>query len=411
MKLRILFISDFYPPLELGGMEQLCQEVVTRLAAQGHTTHVLTSRYGITSGSFLEQNVTRTLNLQADVNYYRPLQFFLIRPRQERANKRALRRTIDDFVPDVVFIWGMWDLSPALAYWAEQWLPDKVAYYIASYWLIEPDVHEAYWRLSARRGSAESVKRAVAPLALRQIQQEHAAHALRMKRVACVSQHVRSKLVAAGALPRDARVIYNGIDPLPFVRAATNRTPAGNTLRMLYVGGLVDHKGVHTAIEALGTLQQRRQSYGLHLTIVGSGHPVYEARLRDLVERLKLSSLVKFVGRVPREQVPDVLAQADLFLFTSLGEEPIARTVMEAMAARLAVIATPVGGQREMLADGENALIVEPGDAKQLADNIIRLRESPHLLMQLSEAGHHTVLEHFTLERMVSEIEEFLADI
>lgn len=409
--MRILFISDFYPPHELGGMEQLCQEVVAHLAAQGHTTHILTSRYGVTSGLLLEHNVTRTLYLQADVNYYRPLQFFLARPGQESANKRVLRRLLDDFAPDIIFIWGMWNLSPTLAYWAEQWLPGKVAYYVASHWPIEPDIHETYWRLSARRGNAEIVKRTVAPFVLRQIQQERRTHALGMEHVACVSQDVRSKLTTAGVLPHGARVIYNGIDPLPFVCAASNRISTGDTLRLLYVGSLTENKGVHTAIEALGTLQQQRQAHGLHFTVVGGGHPKYETGLRDLVERLELGNLISFTGRVPRDQIPSVLAQADLFLFTTIGEEPIARTVMEAMAARLAVIATPVGGQREMLTDGENALVFAPGDVIGLANQIVRLRESPRLLQQLSEAGHRMVMERFTLERMVAEIDEFLASI
>lgn len=392
-------------------MEQLCQEIVTHLAARGHVTRVLTSRYGVTSGSRSEPNVTRTLYLQADVNYYRPLQFFLARHGQERANKRTLRRTIDDFVPDVIFVWGMWNLSLALAYWAEQWLPGKVAYYIASHWLVEPDVHEAYWRLPARRGIVEAVKHTVAPLVLRQLQQEQKAYTLRMQHVACVSQHVRSKLAAAGALPHDAHVIYNGIDPLPFVRAASGRTPAGNALRLLYVGGLGEHKGVHTAIEGLVHLREQESIDDLSLAIVGSGHPSYETQLHNMVTLLNLQDVVQFVGRVPREQIPDMLANADVFLFTSVGEEAIARTVMEAMASGLAVIATPVGGQKEMLIDDENALVFVPGDALGLAARILQLKEQPDRLRQIADAGRKSVLERFTLDRMIDEVEHFLNSV
>ena len=71
--MRILFISNFYPPYELGGYEQWCQEVATRLRQHGYEVKVLTSRYGIQSDSEeFSPHVVRTLYLQADIDYYHP---------------------------------------------------------------------------------------------------------------------------------------------------------------------------------------------------------------------------------------------------------------------------------------------------------------------------------------------------
>lgn len=409
--MRILFLSNLYPPHDLGGWEQQCQEVVDRLQARGHICHVLTSRHGVRGRPPSEEGVTRALYLQADIYYYRPLDFFLRRPWQERANQCALRRILNAFQPDIVFVWGMWNLSSSVAYWAEQWMPGRVAYAIAGYWPMKPDIHESYWWLPAGRTWTEALKSPARHLALRMLAHEKTAHPLALEQVACVSEYVHHKLSEAGALPHGARVIYNGINPQPFLEAATARAPRRDKMRLLYVGGLMAHKGVHTAIEALGLLQQQGQTDGLHLTIVGGGHPDYETYLKQRVNELDLGERVTFYGRVPRAAIADLLSGFDVFLFTSVWEEPIARTVMEAMAAGLAVIGTAVGGQREMLEDGMNALVFPPENAAELAERILQLQRDPTLYTRLAEAGRRTVLERFTLDRMVDEMEAWLEEI
>lgn len=409
--MRILFISNLYPPHDLGGWEQNCQEVVEHLRARGHGCHVLTSRHGVDGTAQPEDGVERALHLQADIHYYRPLDFFLRRPGQERANRDALRQAIDTFRPDVIFIWGMWNLSHQVAYWAEQWLPGRVAYAVAGYWFIQPDPHEAYWLQPARRPVIKALMAPARQLALHILTREKAAYPLRLEHVACVSKYVRSKLDQAGILPHGARVIYNGIDPEPFLQAVAQRKPNDGLLRLVYTGSLVAHKGVHTAIEALGLLRQRGQIEGIHLDVVGGGHPDYEAGLRTRVQALGVNGHVTFCGRVPREAIPDVLAGHDVFLFTSVYEEPIARSVMEAMAAGLAVVGTPVGGQAEMLAHNVNALVYPPDDAEKLAACISTLKQDPALGARLAADGQKLVLERFTLGRMVDEMEAWLREI
>ncbi len=409
--MRILFISNLYPPHDLGGMEIRCKETVDRLRARGHVCHVLTSSYGVQKPAPQEEGIARVLHLEADVHYYRPLDFFLRRPAREKANWRALRYAIETFKPDIIFIWGLWNLSTQVAYWAEQWLPGRVAYAVAGYWPMQPNSHKSYWQQPARHLWARIVMSPARWLALRRLARERNAYPLDLEHVACVSHYVRDKLVKAGALPHGACVIYNGIDPVPFLKVAKTRSSHANGLRLVYTGGLVAHKGVHTAIEALGILHQRDALEGIHLTLVGGGHPDYEAQLHQRVATLDLQQHVTFHGRVPREQIASILAEHDVFLFTSTYEEPIARTVMEAMAAGLAVIGTPVGGQQEMLEDGINALVYPPDDAERLAECIMRLQQDSALLRRLAEAGRKTVLERFTLERMVDEMEAWMEEV
>jgi glycosyltransferase involved in cell wall biosynthesis len=133
--------------------------------------------------------------------------------------------------------------------------------------------------------------------------------------------------------------------------------------------------------------------------------------LRGIVAEHELEHQVTFRGRVPRSEVSEIVAKHDVFLFTSIYEEPIARSVMEAMATGLAVVGTSVGGQAEMLEDEANALVFPPDNPEALSACILRLHRDPDLRVRLAEAGRRMVLERFTLVRMVDEMELWLRGI
>ena len=411
--MRLLFLSTFYPPYELGGLDQLCHEVSEGLKRRGHSVTVLTSRYGTDGQARHEADVVRQLYLQADLNYYKPADFFLKRRRQEQNNAQVLQAAIAATQPDLCVVWNMWNLSQNLPHWAEAWLPHRVAYYISSTWPVEVDAHLAYWQLPARRAIAEMFyKRPLRALALSELRQEGYPPQLQLEHVMCVSQYVRNTLIQANVLPHGAGVLYNGIAPEPFLQHARQTdTSAAQPLRLLYFGALLPIKGVHTALEALGILKQRGLARRVDLTLIGSGHPDYEARLHALVEQLELQNAVHFAGRVPRDQVPECLSHYDVYLFTSCGPEALARTVMEAMAAGLLVIGAETGGQVEMFDNGRNSLTFKAENASGLADQIELALNDPVLREQLAQSGKQMVLERFTLERMIDNTETWLESL
>jgi glycosyltransferase involved in cell wall biosynthesis len=130
-----------------------------------------------------------------------------------------------------------------------------------------------------------------------------------------------------------------------------------------------------------------------------------------MVTDFDLTNHVEFVGKVSREAIPEWLGKFDIYLFTSIWPEPMARSVMEAMAAGLLVIGTEVGGQTEMLNNGENALTFQAEDATDLANQIAYAIANLPLRLQMAQAGQQMVLEKFTLDRMINEIETYLLQI
>lgn len=414
--MNLLFISNFYPPHHLGGYEMLCHEVATHLGARGHNVAILTSTYG-TETKAREPGIYRKLMLDSDIYYYRPqqvLRYYAAR----RTNRQALEKAITETRPDVVVVWGMWQLSRQVAAWAEELAGSRIAYYVSDQWPAEPGAHRIYWEQSANSLPGKIFKGALRPLVRLAMREEWTPPALRLQHVMVCSRAIQDKLVQAGVPVEHARVVYHGIDPLPYRQAVAQAhegtahkvAPTSKTFGLVYVGTLTAQKGVHTAVEALGRLV-RDDAVSMHLSILGAGHPAYERRLHELVDRWKLDGRVTFHQPIPRVQLPAFLAQFDVLVMPSVYEEPQARISQEAMATDLVLVATLTGGTKEILVDGENGLAFEPEDAEGLARQLHRLAQDPELRQRLRNAGWQTVSERFTISRMVDEVETYLSQV
>lgn len=405
--MRILFITTFYPPHIVGGWEQVVEECNLALQANSHVTHVLTSTHGLQSPAH-EPAVDRVLSLEADLEHYNPASLLTYR-RRVGENLQATREVIQRFKPDVVFVHIMWNLTRGIPWLAEQMCPGRVMYYVADHWPCVATPHEKYWRDQPSRPARAFVKRWLGKVALDWINQCNRSFQLEFRRVLCVSHAIRNELIEkAGLAPANLHVVYNGIEIERFYRSCSAAHRPGGTLSLLYAGSLVWHKGVHTAIEAMNVLRKSGAASEIRLTIIGSGHPDYERELRELARRHGLEDHVEFRPRVHRDEMADLLPTFDVLVFPSTWEEPLARMTQEAMASGLVVIGTPTGGTREILRDGETGLTFRPGDAEDLARQILRLRANPSLYSRLARQGQALIVEKCDLRRMNAEIESHL---
>jgi len=236
-------------------------------------------------------------------------------------------------------------------------------YYLANPWPIEPNQHRAYWSLPARRPWLNKVKAACRCAVRCLLHSEWRPVPLRFEHAPCCSGALRDQLLAAGVPLKDAPTIYEGIDVESYARhSAVRRMPASDeALSVVYVGLLVPHKGVHTAVEALSRLPPESLER-VRLTILGSGHPDYESHLRELVRTKALSSHVTFLDPIPRAQLPNFLARHHVLVMPSVWEEPLALIMQEALASGLALVGSATGGTKEVIRDGENGLLFGPQD-------------------------------------------------
>lgn len=209
------------------------------------------------------------------------------------------------------------------------------------------------------------------PLAREPARRRRIVHALaRADRVFSVAEALKRFVTGLGADADKILVVGNGVDSRKFspMAKAEARAALGlpsDALLLITVGGLVERKGFHRVIELLPEL--RRQFPNLAYLIVGgaSAEGDWRAKLEAQVAQLGLNEAVYFLGAMPSEQLRAPLSAADVFVLASRNEG-WANVLLEAMACGLPVVATDVGGNREVVCDEALGRIVPFGDAAEL---------------------------------------------
>lgn len=404
--MNILFLSNLYPPHTIGGYESLCMETVEGFEERGHTVSVLTSAYGY-DREFSEGNVHRLLTLEGDLQFYKVKNAWTY-PQRNQRNLDRLRQLIARQKPDIVFIWGMWNLSNRLAYEAEKLMGSHVVYYLANPWPIGANMHQAFWEAPATsflRTVAKTILRIPARILLKDEWQKIP---LKFEHAPCCSAAQRDQLLKAGVPLKDSPVIYEGVDLNVYLAQAAKRTYRDSqTLSLAFVGILAKHKGVHTTLEALNQLTPEKRKR-VHLTILGKGHEQYVEHLHRLVDEYQLAGYVTFQAPIPRNELPEFLARFDVLLLPSIWMEPLARIMQEGLASGMVVIGSASGGSAETIRHDENGLLFQPGDGGELAARIALLLDQPVKLRSLAESGIRTAKQMFDINVMVNNLEAYL---
>ena len=412
--MRLLFLTNFYPPASRGGYEEWCAEVAEWLHGAGHHVRVLTSRHGAQTLVTPDPAwVARRLHLEMELDSLRnAVDFFTQRRAKEAENLKLLRTQILEQQPEAIVVWGMWNLPRALPALAETMLPNRTVYYMGDYWPTLPNQFENYWKAAPRNRWTGLPKRLLAPFAHRQLQ--HAQRApLRLARVLFPTRFMQEEFARLGIHPQHASVIPGAIDVHRYPHSHADHNPHEETepLRLLYVGRLTHDKGVHLAIEALGQIRRARPHMALQLTIVGQGEAGYQEKLRALTQKLAVAEQVDFVGAQPKEALPQFYQQAHIFLFTSLWAEPFGRVLIEAMASGAVVVGAATGGAAEIMQPEQNALTFAPGDVNGLVAQILRLHCDQNLRIRLRQAARRQAVEKFDVPQMAAGIEHYLKEI
>lgn len=404
--MRILFVCNHYPPRHFGGYEELCQDVAIGLRRRGHQVTVLTSRPSpgrdaeAAGAASDEAEVIRSLETEVAVGD--PLatpRLVLGRSGRAARNRRRVTEALAQARPEVAVVWAMWNLSPAIADSLEAALGPRVLYYVADYWPTLPDAVTQHLAAPSRRPITRLAKRLLAVGFTRP--GRRLSDGLRMPELACVSQAVLDALRSADVAVGRADVIHNGIDPAQFQPVGDRPEPP--PLHLLLAGRLAEDKGVFTAVAALALARSAGQD--LRLSLAGAAAPELEAALRLAIRQAGVQDQVHWLGRLPREQMPALVAAHHVLLVPSLWPDPLPRSAQEGMAAGLVVVASRLGGLPELVNHDENGLLFPPGDAAALALAIGRLAGDPALRRRLAEAGRRRVASDFDIQKTVERVE------
>src|ERR1044071_1938656 len=426
--MRIVVLTNLFPPHHAGTYDLRCQSVTEALALRGHNLLVVTSNHGLNREQ-CDGEIHRRLLLNnafghPPVTGYRDLQ------KLETHNHTALKEAIASFQPDLAFVWSLHGLSKSLiCTLGNSRLP--VVYDMADRWLTEELARDPWLRwwnapgTNLLRSSLELAGQrnrldALAPTrmdphrdripdvygALRS-ETEPAPDSIStfsFQRVYFCSRSLKESTCRAGFRVSHGEVIYPGIPTQLFVGDV--KSSATPVRRFLVVSTLDDRSGVMTAVQALS--YARRNHAQITLSICGRGDSGYISELRSFVVRTSLPVEFLTVSNQNRD-LAAVYRQHDALLYPAEGDEPFATRPLEAMACGLPVIGARSGGATELFRHGENAFTYAPGDAVELAARIQELEMQPVLRRQMAEVAQAEVHSEYNETAVFDQIEAYLA--
>jgi len=408
--LRIVIVSNLYPPHYIGGYELACRDIVDGLRSRGHQICVVTSSFG-TENARVDDDAHRVLELALDfatgTTANRTKDILAI----EWNNQSKFRKLLKEFNPDIVFYWNMRGFSLSLVS-VSQALGLPSCFYVSDDWLASWTEQNDYWFGFWSRTPRFTLSKAAKPLCERalQILRIHTRPTnLEQCHFAFASRHMLDTTHHSGKALSNSVVIYHGVDVTNIV---IKQRHDADIHRLLYVGRLVPDKGAHTAVEAFHILRSNWGHMSITLDIVGTGPDnEYLERLRSMIRDYRLQDNVEFLGFARRNTLQQIYNAHDVFIFPSVWEEPFSIVLLDVMASGLPVVSTATGGTPEILVDNENSLIFERGNAHACAEQLHRLLVDPNLADQLRMNSRRTVEASFTFEMMLDQIEQLLLGI
>ena len=236
--------------------------------------------------------------------------------------------------------------------------------------------------------------------------------ARRARRLVAVSEFARQALVREGVPAARVTTIHNGIPLERYQSTARGRwrrefgLPAQEPLFGV-VGRFTPWKGQEFFLR-LAQAWVRQNSCG-HFVLIGRAfneEQDFENELHQFVSKNNLSTRVHFVPF--QENVTAALGDLDVLLHTSLRPEPFGRVLIEAMAAGTPVIAARAGGVPEIITDGVDGLLAEPGDVQSYLGQLEKIFQSPALADSLTSAAQATVRRRFTVTRVREQFEQVI---
>lgn len=391
--MRVLVLSNMYPPHAYGGYERSCMDVVDRWRHSGDDVLVLTSQIRVEGEpdppSSERDRVWRDLRI-----YWEDHKFLnppgRVRFSWERHNERCLQRALSAFRPDVVSVWGMGFMSMGLLSILDKRRAPTVLV-ICDEWPVYGPLVDSWSRAFAARPGLARIVGAISRLPTRLPAIDELGPPCFVSQSLLREMQTRSRWTF-----EDSTVVYSGIASEEF---SFDPRLEPWQWRLLYVGRVHPQKGIETVLRALPGLPSDAV-----LTLVGRGDLVHLSDLQQMARNLGVADRVRFTT-CDRSDLNRHYAGADVVVFPS-KEEFFGLVPLEAMACGTPVAATSVGGASEFLVDGENCLTFSAGDSGELVAVLKKMAEDGDLRQRIVSGGRATAAE-LSADRLAAVLAEW----
>lgn len=233
----------------------------------------------------------------------------------------------------------------------------------------------------------------------------------RSGKMIAVSENLKQFIVEnVGIAPGRLQVIYNGVDvnyvpPADHVEAVRRELDLAHWDHVIgTVGSLYPVKGHIYLIRALPAILKDFPN----TLLLFAGRGDLEHELKAEVERLKLESHVRFLGM--RNDVPVILSMMEVFILSSLSEG-LSMALLEAMAAALPVVATRVGGNPELVVEGDTGLLILQEDPQAIADAVGKMLRDRNKAVEMGRRGRRQVEGRFSFAQMIESYQQCYEEV
>ena len=197
--------------------------------------------------------------------------------------------------------------------------------------------------------------------------------------------------------------ISNGIE-LPL---RTNK-PKGKPIHCVAIGRMEKEKGIHFAIRSIANLSEDLRNQTI-LNIVGEG--TYLAKLQQLSANLNVEDKVIFHGRLDEMSLKKIYTDSRIHLMPTTRHEGLPLTILEGMGYSLATVASAIGGINGVITDGNDGILIQPGNQAELDGALIGLLTDENLIETMGDAARQTAEIRYSKQRMVDETMAVLLEV
>ncbi len=362
---KLLLVNYEFPPVG-GGAANATAFLARALVAQGHAVTVLTAAFGAQRGAATEAGV-------------------------EVVRVRSLRRSADRSNPLEMLSFLLAALIPAFRLARRRRFDASIAFFTIPCgpisWMLSLSLGIPYL-VSLRGGDVpgfvpeiDAIHRWIAPLRRA---------VLRRARAVVANSESLARLSEASD-PFPVCVIPNGVDPLAFAPEASSERGVAGAFRILFVGRLHSQKNVGALLESAAALAALP---GLPVVVEIVGDGPERPALTKLAEQTGAARVLRWHGWLDKQQVLACYRRAHVFVNPS-RYEGMPNTVLEAMACALPVVASRIGGNEDLVVDGETGLLFDLAAPRQMTDALQRMRLDASLGPRLGARGRQRVIDEF----------------
>ena len=383
--MKILFVSNLFPPFHVGGYELACRDTVDLLVASGHECHVLTSDFSANgigaSDKTTPYPIERVMLLHHNWGGGHAVAPFNV---AQQHNLDRLKEAIASVRPQVIYLWNLYGLGWKLLRALDQVGAPPATFHFMD-WSVMGYQRTVRKLVSSLCGRGSAIWSNVRP---------------KIHNAIFISRFTHQQL---GLSPRYASILYPYLsaDGIPEKRDYR----LDETIKSVFIGQIEPHKGIFFLCEALKSYRQKT-GRDVRLDVYGLSRNGNDKLLRE-----QFGEFVSVMTNVDRASLLQRLAGYDLGFFPSLWEEPFGIAQIEMMLAGLPVISTGRGGSGEV-SNGQNLLLYQYDNQGALRDRLHELLSCyEEAAPALGARARQYVLQHHGVEHYQTALEKHFRQV